>query len=352
MAATTMRRSPLEVLVDTLEAKAARQAELEGEVVRLREAEQAAVDAAAENPGGDSPYLKGRPAYEAREKRRRAAQEIEDLGVELVALGKRKHVLTADESVKRLKEAVAAVEPLHVEMEAAVTEAADLLAQLVRGPWQRYRAALDELVAVSQTGEGIAAEAQTLDPDAIASWRQAVSSALDPVATNPSWLIEAVLAAAFDPDGNATGGTPTCRRMRDLVPDLRDEKLYATAGRMTRYTPSFPFGLALETKLRHSLDRRVTAPVEPNAADAAAQAEREAEMQARFEKHRPFHEAAAARLAAGYAATAHQRPVIEYPTQNGGGELDDGPITDAELAAIRRLEFEETRPRRRGERRS
>lgn len=275
-------RSQLQVVNDTIALRMGQRAEHEQEVVRQTELERLAVENAVANPGlnpeNNQPYFRGRPAYAAREAKRAAARNIEDLNIELAALGRRKELLTADESAERLKEAIEYVTPLHSEMAAAVTEAGELVAQIVRGPWEKWRAALTELVTVTNRGEGIAGEATAAVPTATQQWAQAVSSSFGQgVPSNVGWLIELVLVAAFDREG-ATSGGYTNPVLRELVPDLRyGGKLFAPVGKMTAFNRGAPFGQFMDSALRQSLEPHTAQPPERNAADLARAAEIEAE---------------------------------------------------------------------------
>lgn len=342
-----IRRTKLWIVENAIESKLTMREQLVGEVERQRAAEQAAIETYAENPEGASPYNPvGGGAYSAQQKRVKAETTIRNIDAEVEALGRRKERLVGDQAADNLKEAIKNVRPLHTEMAAAITEAAEVVAGLLRETWPKYQAALNELVAATQRGEGIAGEAVATVPDALAQWRQAVSSPLEPVPANFGWFLDAILLAAFDPSGDITAGGNQNRLAR-LVPDLRGEDVHATPGKMKPFRVGSPIGHVLETQLRNAphVQQEAERSPEDQARDAEIAAARDAEMQERFELARPFHEAAAARLAEGYAATAHQRPVVVAPppsTQNREtrGELDE-PITEAELAAIARFDAED-----------
>src|SRR5438552_3706955 len=94
------RRTPLQIVGDEITRKAAQKAGLEAENVQLVEDERLAVEAAAENPASGSAFLKGRGGYEARERRRKNVQLLEDIDVEIGALLRRKERLSADASLE------------------------------------------------------------------------------------------------------------------------------------------------------------------------------------------------------------------------------------------------------------
>jgi hypothetical protein len=335
-------KTRLELVEDAIAVKGARLVQAESDVGRLVDVERAAVARDLAADPGTEPYFKGRDAWRARDDRRKAEQSIADLSTELRVLGEERQQLTAHLAAERLAEAIEHVTPLHEAMASAVTDAAELLAQLIRGPWQAYRDALDELVLVTPTGEAIAAEALATVPDSARQWAQAISSSLEPLPTNVGFFIEAILLAAFDRGGTTTAGIPH-RGLVGLVPDLTGEDLFAAHGRMSQFGLSATVGHALDSGLRR-LDRRQAA--EATVAKSERQLEVEAERAREIEDL--FWRAGGPKTMPPVPEAEHRWGVEPSPEPmlkpaaiaRRDAELD-GPLSDAERLAFAQAEIED-----------
>jgi hypothetical protein len=341
----------LRTLENALSGRLERKAILEAEISRQEAAISAAVEEAAENPVGPSPFLKGRPGYEARQRLHKAQGELEELDTLLPAMLERKARLTADESRQRLDEAIVTIKTHHVQMRDAVVEAAALLESLVRGPWRKFADAFGEYSILARAGAGVAGEALAADPAATAKWQQACVLPFEPFPANAADFADSILAAMVDPQSDFGSGGNENRLLRELVSDCRGVGLYAVSNNdVIRYTRGTPLGAHLEA-LRNVLAPPPAPVVEVADADRERAEERErlrvAEVEHQFSKlplryrqmrgvpqaerwgrEEPLHE----------PTEAGREPARPASRDTGGL---DGPLSGAELEAIRRADLED-----------
>src|SRR4051794_8331832 len=164
-------------LPTTAELIVAHEAELAGLEATIAEAESA-IETAYRRMGlgdGENQFLRGRPGYEARERKRKAVERRDDLQRVLPLLAERRAVEVAAEQAKELEQRTAEAGPLVERVADAYRQAGDLFGQLVGGPWRELVAATAAYAAHRAAVEDgcLLVDVGPHDPAAVERWHAA-----------------------------------------------------------------------------------------------------------------------------------------------------------------------------------
>jgi hypothetical protein len=225
---------------------AATEAKIAELTATIAEADGAISDAYQREAAGDSTgeFMKGRPGFEAKDRRRKAAEQKADLEPLLPLLGERKLALEAAEAVKALDAAAAEFGPIHDRLDAGYRQAAGLLAELVTGPWGELVAAWAdycELRGRAANGgplEVVAAQ----DAAAGARWNAAAVPRFAPLPSTVGQLVELLLLVGLDP-GGAQSQHAIRGRFAEIVPDLSEHNVLLRAGGTLDTTPAIGYNV-------------------------------------------------------------------------------------------------------------
>lgn len=219
------RRTELEIVNDAIDDRLQKAEKLDSEILRQQENERAAVEQGVANPAKPV-YLRGQPAYEAREKLKKLREQRELAQLELDALYVRRRVAEADHAIQVVDDKRRGFAKINERLEAAYREAAELFEGIVAGPWVEIAAAWEEYGELAHEVErgGMLKAAEAVDPAAGQRWRQAAAPQFGPMPTNVMLLFHQLALAAFNPRGEHDNYAIRSK-IAEVVPDLREHNL-------------------------------------------------------------------------------------------------------------------------------